>query len=258
LDLTTDPSLASALAPVRRAHPCKICGADSPLHGVLDFNRNCEQRHGAPAPLAGIATWYHRCPRCFFLFCAQFDHWSGEMFRRHIYNDDYTKVDPEAEHTRAGSNAPGLAGFMQQQGLRRVLDYGGGNGALARLLAERGLDARSWDPLHDSAPPPEPGGFDLVSAFEVLEHSPTPRETCAHALSFLRPGGLFLVSTLTLDEAAARACDHWYIAPRNGHISIHSRASLQQLFASLGRDLHHFSDALHLAHPRRPAPPVAP
>ena len=93
---------------------------------------------------------------------------------------------------------------------------------------------------------------------------PTPPPSLAScnnkgcALSFLRPGGLFLVSTLTLDEAAARACDHWYIAPRNGHISIHSRASLQQLFASLGRDLHHFSDALHLAHPRRPAPPVAP
>lgn len=252
MELPTDPALAASLGNTSPTTACKICGATARLHGVVDFNKNCEARDGRPFPLAGIAVWYHRCPDCGFLFTTQFDRWPADSFVRHIYNADYATVDPDAQLARASANLAPLLGFMKQTNLVSMLDYGGGNGALARMLSARGVAATSWDPLLD--PGPLQASVDLVTAYEVLEHTPTPLQTCRQALSCLRPGGLMLFSTLTIDTAPTDACAHWYVAPRNGHLSIHTRASLDHLFAQLGHRLHHFNDLTHLAQP--PGPPT--
>jgi 2-polyprenyl-3-methyl-5-hydroxy-6-metoxy-1,4-benzoquinol methylase len=250
--LIPDASLAVSLAPASASTPCKICGEAAALHGVVDFNKTCEANRGKFFPLAGVPVWYHRCTNCKFLFTGQFDHWTPDMFRQHIYNDAYIDVDPDAGGSRARGNAAGLINFARRVNAKRVLDYGGGDGTLARVLAENGLESESWDPLMNSGPAPVSGSFDLVSAYEVLEHTPTPLETCRQVLSFLRPGGLFFFSTLTLNELPEQACDNWYIAPRNGHISIHTSRSLELLFARLDRKVHHFNQLMHLAHPIPP------
>jgi 2-polyprenyl-3-methyl-5-hydroxy-6-metoxy-1,4-benzoquinol methylase len=245
-------TLAESLSPVRPVTACKICGEAAPLHGVVDFNKTCEANRGKFFPLLGVPVWYHRCVNCQFLFTEQFDHWTTDMFRQHIYNDAYSDVDPDSGGFRAQGNGEGLIAFAHQIDAKRVLDFGGGDGAMARVLVEHGFDAMAWDPMHDQPEPPA-ASFDLVSAFEVLEHTPTPLQTCRRALSFLREGGLFLFSTLTLDALPTQACDHAYIAPRNGHISIHTSRGLELLFARLDRQVHHFNPTLHLAHQRNTA-----
>jgi len=247
--LVTGQSLPASLALAKPLTSCKICGQPAPLHGVVDFNKTCEANRGKFFPLAGVPVWYHRCTNCQFLFTEQFDHWTAEMFRQHIYNDAYIEVDPDAAGSRARGNAAGVINFARKVNATRVLDYGGGDGTLAGVLNENGFDAVSWDPVQDATPAPPAGSFDFVCAFEVIEHTPTPMHTCGQALSFLRAGGLFMFSTLTLDGLPAQACDNWYIAPRNGHISIHSSRSLELLFGRLDRQVHHFSPAVHLAHP---------
>jgi 2-polyprenyl-3-methyl-5-hydroxy-6-metoxy-1,4-benzoquinol methylase len=249
MSLLPDASLAASLSPVQPLTACKICGEPTRLYGVVDFNKNCEANRGRFFPLAGVPVWYHRCTNCRFLFTGQFDHWTADMFRRHIYNADYIRFDPDAQGDRARGNAARLIKMARRRNAKRLLDYGGGNGTVARILTEHGFDAVSWDPLLNDQPQPPAGSFDLVSAYEVLEHSATPLLTCRQALSFLRDGGVFVFSTLTLDALRPQTCDNWYIAPRNGHISIHTSKSLELLFARLDRKVHHFDAALHLAHP---------
>ena len=249
MSLIADASLGTSLSPVGPVTACKICGELARLHGVVDFNKTCEANRDRFFPLAGIPVWYHRCTNCQFLFSEQFDRWTADMFRQHIYNADYLQVDPDAAGSRARGNVSGMIGLARRVNAVRVLDYGGGDGTLARGLTENGIDAVSWDPMRDNEPAPPAGGFDLVSAYEVLEHTPTPLQTCAQALSFLRPGGLFVFSTLTQDDLRPQACDYWYIAPRNGHISIHTSRSLELLFARLGRKVQHFNALMHLAYP---------
>jgi hypothetical protein len=74
--------------------------------------------------------------------------------------------------------------------------------------------------------------YDLVTSFEVLEHSPDPYGTLATLLSLLKPHGAVLVSTAL--QPPHVTSDWWYIAPRNGHISLQSTRSLQHLAKRLG------------------------
>jgi hypothetical protein len=240
-----------------RAVPCKICGAASALHGVVDFNRSCEIARGMRLPLLGVPVWYYRCGDCRFLFTAQFDDFTDDEWRRHVYNDGYASVDPDSGGTRASANAVLVKSVSHSLGIigdgrpaimierSRTLDYGSGGGELSSLVAEPALEAAAWDPFQPGERPT--GLFDLVTSFEVFEHTTRPIETAKDALGFVRPGGALLFSTLTCDELADQSMDWWYIAPRNGHVSIHSTRSLALLFGGLGWGITSLSPGVHLA-----------
>jgi 2-polyprenyl-6-hydroxyphenyl methylase/3-demethylubiquinone-9 3-methyltransferase len=249
------PSTAERLPPLHNRPedvPCKVCGAISALDGVVDFNKNASEPQNVFLRLSGIPVYYHRCPNCGCAFTVAFDHWSISDFRQHIYNDGYAKVDPDYRESRPISNAKLVGEFVARAREPRVLDYGGGTGRLARELAARGVAAASWDPMEAGDGPPQ-GSFDLVTCFEVIEHTTTPIETFADALSYIRPGGVLLFSTLTIDGLAPRALDHWYIAPRNGHVTIHTKRSLALMAERFARRVHHFSSVYHLCYAEMPA-----
>lgn len=227
---------------------CKVCGGEAELYGVVDFNKNCEEAHRFFLPLSGIPVYYHRCNDCGLVFTTQMDHWSSDDFAAHIYNDSYVDVDPDYKGVRPRNFSKLVIDFARRIDARHVLDFGGGEGSLARFLGEDNLHCDNWDPMTTGNAPPSQHAYDLVTCFEVFEHTPTPIETLQLALSCLRDGGLLLFSTLTIDKLAHRNIGFWYIAPRNGHITIHTRTSLARLVGALGWRVHHFSDGMHLAY----------
>lgn len=224
--------------------PCKICGAVAGLHGVVDFNKSCEIERGRFFQLVGIPVWYHRCPNCGFLFTCQFDDWTAEDWREHVYNADYAQFDPDGVSSRPEGNAASIADFAREIEPERILDYGGGSGILASRLREAAFDATSWDLNYEGARPD--GDFDLICSFETFEHTTDPRGMLGDIVSFLRPGGYIAFSTWMLNELPAQDCSHWYIAPRNGHVSIHTRRSLELLFGDRW-SLKSVSNGYHLA-----------
>ena len=223
------------IAPPTR--PCKICNTVAPLFGVVDFNKSCEDVRQPPAPFTGIPVYYHRCPACGFIFTTAFDHFSHEDFRREIYNDQYARFDPEYLDMRPKTNADYLTKIFGTSKNISILDYGGGSGKLATYLRAQGF-ARvdTFDPFvpeHSTRPQNK---YDLVTAFEVIEHSPTPRETLADMLSFMTRPGMALFSTALQppDLSQTGGILWWFISPRNGHCSIHSDQSLAVLARQFG------------------------
>lgn len=185
-----------------------------------------------------------------------FDDFTPEDWKREVYNDRYLEVDPDYSGERAERNAPLVASIASQLGLTdpgrssilierpRVLDYGSGNGKLTELLACLPAECAAWDPLGAQERPSRQ--FDLVTCFEVFEHTTTPVETAREAVAFIRPGGALLFSTMVCDDLGPQELN-WYVAPRNGHVSIHSTKSLDTLFAGLGFGTQHLTPNVHMA-----------
>ncbi|CUW38856.1 conserved protein of unknown function [Magnetospirillum sp. XM-1] len=233
---------------------CTVCGAPSPLMGVVDFHKSCLERDGQRLGLRGVPVYYRRCSRCGLVFADTMLRWSDEDFAQRIYNADYAVVDPEYAEIRPVGNARWLRELLGEgaAGLS-VIDYGGGNGRFAAELRAAGMRAATVDP-HTSHPAPDFDTADLVTAFEVFEHAVRPQRVLDEALALMRPDGALVFSTL-LQSAGfdAQGLDWWYVAPRNGHVSIHSRTSLTELLRSRGLRLASFSDGLHMAFRRPPS-----
>jgi len=234
---------------------CKVCLTPSALLGTVDFNKNCEEPRGKRLPDAGVPVAYHRCLSCGFVFTTAFDGWSQAEFQRHIYNDGYLEVDPDYPDARPAANVELLAGlFAAGKARLRVLDYGGGNGRLADGLRVRGFaHAATFDPFTPRFATMPAGPFDIVTCFETIEHMPDPVGGIAAIASCLKGEGLIVFSTLVQPpDFDAHGVRWWYVAPRNGHVSIHSRQSLALCWKRAGFALASFNDNLHVACRRLP------
>ena len=241
-------------APAPRA--CKACDTPSPVMGSVDFNKNCEDRRRAALPLSGRAVAYHRCPACALVFTGDFDGWDREDFRTKIYDDGYADVDPDFAGSRPVASAELIGKLFGPacHGLD-VLDFGGGDGALATLLTRQyGMEAEVYDPFNPACDVAPERQYSLVTCFEVLEHTPNPRATIREVAARVQENGVVVFSTLLQPgDFMQRGLNWWYVAPRNGHVTIYSAQSLHALWAEQGFKVISHGDGLHVAHRTLPA-----
>jgi len=241
-----------ALKPVSAAPaPCKICGGVARLYGVIDFHKGHDR-----LPLSGIPIYYRRCAACDFLFTDAFDCWSDEQFKTHVYNDDYLEFDPDYKGPRPLSNADVVARLWgKYKAETRVLDFGGGNDLFCERLRANGFSvAVTWDPMVSTHARRPDGKFDLVTCFETLEHVPNPIASVRQIVECVAQPGLVLYSTVTQPaDFSKQGLAWWYVAPRNGHISLFSKRALAVLWGQHGYKTFSFNDNIHLAFRTLPA-----
>lgn len=235
---------------------CPVCGATCVLLDVVDFNKSCEEARGRRLPLAGLPIYYARCGGCRFCFSPELASWDAEKTRRLVYNEDYALVDPDFAHVRPASNATDLKhafGPCRQHIVH--LDYGGGAGLVSKILRADGWQSFCVDPFFTGRPGGALPRANLITAFEVFEHHPRPRELMEEVASMLADDGMILFSTLVSDGQIrpGERLGWWYAAPRNGHVSLYSRRSLAVLAQRHGFGFASFSDGYHLFHRALPA-----
>ena len=231
--------------------PCKVCQGDSPLHGVVDFSKCCETPR-YPSGHVGVPVYYRRCKRCGFVYTDFFDDFSPGMWTTYLYNEDYyATVDPDYLDRRPQMNAAVVDALLCAEPTSWIgLDYGGGNGLTAKHLQGRGYSYDTHDPFGVSdMHPSRKGRYNFCSSFEVAEHTPDPVGFMADIVALCSPDRLaVLVGTHTNDGHLSHPGDlnWWYAAPRNGHISLHSRRSLTELSKRFALDCYSLSEQTHL------------
>lgn len=228
---------------------CKCCGGEALAYGVVDFHKNCENRRGQVLQMSGVPVYYHRCSDCQFIFTTAFDEFTTEDFLRDIYNEQYALVDPDYLDARPRENANFLSRLFPAVRPRRLLDYGGGSGMMASLLRHAGFAAvETYDPFVPRFSSRPEGRFDCIVSFEVLEHTTAPSRVLAEMSQLLTDPGLIIFSTLLQPlDMSHQGLSWWYAGPRNGHVSLFSRASLEALAHPLGLTVRSFNEGLHVA-----------
>lgn len=234
---------------------CPVCNGVSTLFDVVDFNKSCEELRGRFLSHSGIPIYYALCSSCNFCYAPEIASWSLDEFARRIYNGEYKDIDPDYMDVRPRMYADKLvAMFGKHCKSVRHLDYGGGEGQLAKLLSGAGFDSSSYDPFVDrTADIRDMGSFDLISAIEVFEHVPDVHSLMTNLQTLLKPDGIVYFTTLVSDGNIVknRRLTWWYASPRNGHISLFSKKSLAILakkhafdFRSLNSGEHVFVKAI--------------
>ena len=228
---------------------CPICNSNTEPLDVVDFNKSCEELRNKYLPLSKIPIYYFLCEKCNFCFTPEIYNWAISEFEDKIYNAGYIEIDPDYVEVRPRANAKNLIHlFGNQKNSISHLDYGGGAGLLSQLLRDEQWKSVSYDPFYNKDTRVEDlGEFDLITAYEVFEHVPNVDKLMADLSSLLKNDGIILFSTLLSDGQIEKnkRIQWWYAAPRNGHISLFSKASLSILANRSGFSLGSFSTGFH-------------
>jgi 2-polyprenyl-3-methyl-5-hydroxy-6-metoxy-1,4-benzoquinol methylase len=114
-----------------------------------------------------------------------------------------------------------------------VLDFGGGNGLLCRLLRDRGFNARVLDAYatNDFAQGFDDDGsiYNLVCAFEVAEHFADPKTEMTRI--FQRSKAVVIIGTVTYEGQGA---DWWYFIGGGQHVFFYAKGGMKFLAAMHG------------------------
>jgi 2-polyprenyl-6-hydroxyphenyl methylase/3-demethylubiquinone-9 3-methyltransferase len=223
---------ANALA---GAVPCKVCDSPAAFFDVVDFNKSTG---GYAFGQSGINLQWYRCENCGFLFTLFFDDWSMQDFSQFVYNEDYILLDPDYLSIRPRGMAGHMAEVLADHKDARILDYGAGANVFAARMTELGFaHVESYDPF--SLPARPTGTFDIITCIEVIEHAPSPQGILADMRSFLADGGCILLNeSLQPPDIDTVRCGWWYVAPRNGHVSIYAGRTFVRLAERAGMTFH--------------------
>ena len=126
------------------------------------------------------------------------------------------------------------AGYFVEEAQRRGWEACGIEfGTLAlQMAAERGLDVRAAPLTEETFPP---GHFDVVTAFEVIEHLRDPLDDAQAIARVLRPGGLFYCTTPNFNAVTRRLLRaRWSSIGYPEHLSYFTTRTLAELLGRVG------------------------
>jgi Methyltransferase domain len=177
------------------------------------------------------------CVSCRFVFVGD-PHWLAGSFESRLNAMDVGSVD---RSLLVASYVRGLIGMSRSRRSWTILDVGGGDGLVTRVLRDAGIDCRWQDPyctpVYDVGPPPDDvAQFDLALMSEVALHLTDPLATFEAALA--RAGRLLFTAVVPPRPIPD---DWWYLMPSTGqHVAFYRPDAIGHIAERLGVD--HCSD----------------
>lgn len=215
-----------------RSPTCRLCGG----HVRKQFELLVLGRH---------QVGYYHCTQCGSLQC-EYPFWLQEAYELNLSSLDAGAVQ------RSLSNAAAVVAIAGLTRCKNIVDFGGGDGLLCRLLRDYGLNCFVDDKF---AAPTYAQGFthpnflrpDILLAFEVIEHFAEPAVELARLFDV--QADIVMVSTELYSQQRA---DWWYLTPSTGqHLFFYSRQALLKVADRFGYELRIFRKYVIFYRPRR-------
>jgi SAM-dependent methyltransferase len=103
-------------------------------------------------------------------------------------------------------------------------------------IARKAQKGPVYDVTLDQLPLP-PGGFDVITSWDVMEHLPQPAAFLQDAANLLKPGGILAFSTHMVDSWAVRLLGTRYPFFMEMHLVHFSRATARRILEDQGYEL---------------------
>jgi hypothetical protein len=214
---------------------CKICQAAVEPFAHADI-------------LGKYSARYFRCPNCEFVH-VQDPFWLAEAYTAAISKTDVGLLSRNVMLCEQAKLI--ILAFFDHRA--KFVDYGGGYGIFVRLMRDSGFDFSLYDKycenlfatgLSVSNPTDKP--YELLTAFEVLEHLPEP---LAAIEEMRRYSSSILFTTTLIDSSPPQPRDWWYYGLEHGqHVSFYAEKTLRLIaekydvrWLSVGQTLHLFT-----------------
>lgn len=236
-----------AVDPVyERVSRCAVCGSDSSAHTTRFYKYN---------------TPVVRCSRCGLLYSNP--RWKTEhLVKRYAgaywdtYNHRMQMVSPDLAANQVRYD-PYLHDLEPARQNNRLLDVGCATGEFLAAARARGWEVFGVETAHEGAAqahtltgaqvhvggldtaPFEPGYFDVVTLWDVIEHLQDPADYIARIARLVRPGGMLGLSTPNIRSLSYVLLGrHWWVVGPNDHLYYFAPRTLARLLRSHGFSIH--------------------
>ena len=230
-DAGTSPD-SGPQANLREPFVCRICGANrhsSLIEGLADETNQMYS--------------LLKCHHCLLVTTSPLPKKMEALYAKEYWSaaSRETLVDKFYELRMQGITY-GLRRFVKRNA--RILDWGAGNGNLARLIRKYGYDCWGIEPYHRSteddriisAPlaeaPFKKDSFDAITCIHVLEHLEDPVGNLRAASRLLKPGGFLLIEVPNISSIGFRLFkSRWQPLEIPSHLNHFDSASLKNMLS---------------------------
>ena len=236
--------------------PCNLCGSTD-LETVYDAREDLERNHDLAHTFRAssdelLSQPLVRCRRCSLLFV------NPRIARRAMLDGYAAGADPvyvSQMDARVRTFARTIARIDDlYPGKGRLLDVGTAAGAFLKAASDAGWEVTGIEPnawladwgrkrygvtIHvgslDDVALPE-AAFDVVTLWDVIEHTPDPLHVLVRVRRLLKPGGLLIVNYPDIGSWIARAMGRKWPFLSSVHLYYFTRATMRAALDRAGFD----------------------
>jgi SAM-dependent methyltransferase len=234
--------------------PCFLCGADDYTvlyHAQYDQEKDVDlvQKFRASGDELLIDQLV-QCRRCGFRYV-------NPRLRGDLILGSYTEGDDPTYVSQLDARERTFDAALNEieaahGGRGKLLDIGTAAGAFVAAAAKRGWQAEGCEPNRWLAEwgarhygirirqgsvfeqPYEPGSFDVVTLWDVIEHTLNPREMLDRCRTLLRPAGTLVVNYPDIGSWIARALGRRWLFLTSVHLYYFDRGTIRRMLESTG------------------------
>lgn len=192
---------------------------------------------------------YFKCETCGFI-CTEDPYWLEEAYQKSINITDTGILSRNLYLSKITSQIIKL--FFNNK--KKYIDYAGGYGIFTRLMRDKGIDFFWKDPYSENLvargfEASENCSYELLTAFEVLEHMENPLTGISQMLGY---SDNILLSTYLVKSENVFDESWWYYGLEHGqHISFYTKKTLEYICKIYNLHLYTNNINMHLMSKRK-------